>query len=334
MPTKKEILQNMGLGPWMQSFPVYAAQVMECMDIWAGQCVDSSASVATQPVGERQILIDLLKAIAEPGCNNYGLKDGIWYIDEGDEPEDSETMVEEDIVDGYLQSLPALKPVEQEKQLIPTSEPLPEFQASIDQMQSEDKLFIDLTLGISDVIRQRMNQRRITQKALSDLLGKAEPEISKWLSGMHNFTLRTICKLESVLGSIITTATASPIPASQGEVEGYKNSDRYIPMEYEGDVDKSMAFYRQRLRESHNRESALQQQLSSCQEELADYKTLFEKSQKAVDGLIDQLAKAQEERDAFRKACQNFVDKVTRGEARSKRTFAEMSELLDKYPKQ
>jgi len=45
--------------------------------------------------------------------------------------------------------------------------------------------------------------------------------------------------------------------------------------------------------------NALQEQLSSCQEELADYKKLFEKSQKSVDGLLDQLAKAQEEREAI-----------------------------------
>ena len=37
------------------------------------------------------------------------------------------------------------------------------------------------------------------QKELSEKLGKKEAEISKWLSGSHNFTLRTISKLEAAL---------------------------------------------------------------------------------------------------------------------------------------
>lgn len=41
--------------------------------------------------------------------------------------------------------------------------------------------------------------------------------------------------------------------------------------------------------------------------------------------------KIQEAKD-YRKALQNFVDKVERGEARSKRSYAEMKGLLDKYP--
>ncbi|MCZ8286906.1 MAG: helix-turn-helix transcriptional regulator, partial [Bacteroidia bacterium] len=37
-------------------------------------------------------------------------------------------------------------------------------------------------------------------------LGKSEAEISKWLSGTHNFTIRTLSKIEAELGeSVITT---------------------------------------------------------------------------------------------------------------------------------
>jgi len=39
----------------------------------------------------------------------------------------------------------------------------------------------------------------MSQKQLADSLKKYEAEISKWLSGTHNLTLKTISKLESVL---------------------------------------------------------------------------------------------------------------------------------------
>ena len=34
-------------------------------------------------------------------------------------------------------------------------------------------------------------------------VGKTEPEVSRWLSGTHNFTLRTLAKISSVLGEDI-----------------------------------------------------------------------------------------------------------------------------------
>ena len=39
----------------------------------------------------------------------------------------------------------------------------------------------------------------MTQKDLADLLGKKESEISKWMTGTHNFTIRSIAKIESAL---------------------------------------------------------------------------------------------------------------------------------------
>lgn len=49
-------------------------------------------------------------------------------------------------------------------------------------------------------------------------------------------------------------------------------------------------------------------------------------------GAIAMYDKMQEEIQEYRKALQNFVDKVDRGEARSKRSYAEMKDILAKYP--
>ncbi len=39
----------------------------------------------------------------------------------------------------------------------------------------------------------------MTQKDLANLLGKKESEISRWMTGTHNFTLRSIAKIEKAL---------------------------------------------------------------------------------------------------------------------------------------
>ena len=47
---------------------------------------------------------------------------------------------------------------------------------------------------------QRLN-KGLTQKEFARLLGKRESEISKWMTGRHNFTTQTIARIESVLGN-------------------------------------------------------------------------------------------------------------------------------------
>ena len=39
-----------------------------------------------------------------------------------------------------------------------------------------------------------------TRRDLARLLGKSESEITRWLSGFHNLELKTIYKIEKVLG--------------------------------------------------------------------------------------------------------------------------------------
>ncbi|SRR5260221_5638953 len=68
---------------------------------------------------------------------------------------------------------------------------------------AEDKLFVDKYLEIQYRINNIMTRKGITQRQLAGKLGKHEEEISKWLGDIHNFTLRTLAKLESALGETI-----------------------------------------------------------------------------------------------------------------------------------
>ncbi|GAB3829163.1 helix-turn-helix domain-containing protein [Hymenobacter jeollabukensis] len=65
--------------------------------------------------------------------------------------------------------------------------------------REEEKRFVDKSMQLSGLIAAAMKRKGLTQKALADRLGKKESEISRWLSGLHNFTLKSLTRLEAVL---------------------------------------------------------------------------------------------------------------------------------------
>ncbi len=91
--------------------------------------------------------------------------------------------------------------IKKKKVLVP--ELMPEFQASIDAMPDDSRIFVDRSLEIAEHIYQLMEQKGMKQKDLADKLGKSEAEVSKWLAGMHNYTLRSLSKLEAALGATV-----------------------------------------------------------------------------------------------------------------------------------
>ena len=59
---------------------------------------------------------------------------------------------------------------------------------------------VDLEFAISDRINNLMAKRGLTKLEFARALGKRPSEITKWLSGQHNFTIRTIALLSSFFG--------------------------------------------------------------------------------------------------------------------------------------
>lgn len=58
----------------------------------------------------------------------------------------------------------------------------------------------ELSFQISDRIYELMQQRGMSKKQFADALGKRPCEVTKWLSGQHNFTIATISMLSSFFG--------------------------------------------------------------------------------------------------------------------------------------
>jgi len=67
----------------------------------------------------------------------------------------------------------------------------------------ENERFISKNLDISREVYSILKDKNLTQKDFANKLGKKESEVSKWLSGLHNLTLKSIIKMEMILDTDI-----------------------------------------------------------------------------------------------------------------------------------
>ena len=67
------------------------------------------------------------------------------------------------------------------------------------------------TYRLSDSIAERMDQimknKGISKKQLSELTQRRPSEVTKWLSGSHNFTCKTIALISMALGEELVSVT-------------------------------------------------------------------------------------------------------------------------------
>ncbi|KQM36466.1 helix-turn-helix domain-containing protein [Chryseobacterium sp. Leaf201] len=77
------------------------------------------------------------------------------------------------------------------------------LQEIINQTPKDTEIFVDKYSDIVLRINQILKEKNISQKELAESMGKNPSEVSKWLSGNHNLTLRSLAKLEAELGEVI-----------------------------------------------------------------------------------------------------------------------------------
>ncbi|MDR2130471.1 MAG: helix-turn-helix transcriptional regulator [Odoribacteraceae bacterium] len=70
---------------------------------------------------------------------------------------------------------------------------------------------MDLSFAIVDRIHAILVKKGMTQRDFARAIGKSEAEISKWMRGTHNFTIRTISLIEYALGESLVEVTGKRI---------------------------------------------------------------------------------------------------------------------------
>jgi transcriptional regulator with XRE-family HTH domain len=74
------------------------------------------------------------------------------------------------------------------------------FERILSGASNETKRQVDKNLAIANRISEILVSKDISQREFAKKLNKSESEISKWLTGFHNFEVKTTYKIESVLG--------------------------------------------------------------------------------------------------------------------------------------
>ena len=62
-----------------------------------------------------------------------------------------------------------------------------------------------LSFAISNRLDALMKERGMNRKQLADAVGKRPNEVTRWLSGEHNFTIATLGMLSAFFGKPIVT---------------------------------------------------------------------------------------------------------------------------------
>ena len=60
-----------------------------------------------------------------------------------------------------------------------------------------------LSFAISNRLAALMQERGLNKKQLAEALGKRPNEVTRWLSGEHNFTISTLAMLSTFFGKSI-----------------------------------------------------------------------------------------------------------------------------------
>jgi len=79
----------------------------------------------------------------------------------------------------------------------------PIFERCLANVSPEVKMEVRLNMDIANKISDILKARNMTQRDLATLLKKRESEISRWLTGSHGFTTKTLAKISAALGEEI-----------------------------------------------------------------------------------------------------------------------------------
>lgn len=80
-----------------------------------------------------------------------------------------------------------------------------EYNQIVASIPTEIHKEVEMEMTVSNRIYELMTQKGLSKAEFARAIGKRPCEITKWLSGQHNFTLATLGMLSSFFGQPIIT---------------------------------------------------------------------------------------------------------------------------------
>lgn len=80
---------------------------------------------------------------------------------------------------------------------------------------NETRIYTAKTLDLVERIQAILQSKGMTQKDLAEKLEKSPSEISRWMTGLHNFNLKTLVKIEEALGEEVFCTSAVSFAVSK-----------------------------------------------------------------------------------------------------------------------
>lgn len=74
------------------------------------------------------------------------------------------------------------------------------FRQMVDETPEDLKTQLRFSDSIAEKLFGMIKAKGLSQRDLARITGKTEAEVSRWLGGTHNFTLRTLAKISNVMG--------------------------------------------------------------------------------------------------------------------------------------
>lgn len=106
----------------------------------------------------------------------------------------------------------------------------------LQEMQEIEKIRVETKFNLANNIEALLKNKGISKSEFAALMGKSPSEISKWLSGKHNFTIDTLMEIAHALRTDLTELLKfkpEPLFKTEVKVERRKPKTEEKPSETE-----------------------------------------------------------------------------------------------------
>jgi transcriptional regulator with XRE-family HTH domain len=112
----------------------------------------------------------------------------------------------------------------------------PRLEARRKNIGKDVDIFVDKSFELANRIHFLLMKNGKEQKDLAKALGKSESEISKWMTGTHNFTIRTIACIESVLNEDVFIVAGKEKARNESKIIYISTNATQIPSRKNNDT--------------------------------------------------------------------------------------------------